>query len=57
MTVETKVVTRLAPEVYASLVQKCPAIAVTNDTSEMQAGFQLGVQYLLKLLREGFVAG
>lgn len=48
-------VTRLTPEVYADLLKKCPAIMVTAETSAMQAGFQLGVQHILKLLREGYL--
>lgn len=48
---------RLSPEAYASLVRQCPVIAVTNDTQPHQAGFQLGVQYVLQKLREGWVIG
>lgn len=48
---------RLSPEAYAQLLKQCPMIAVTNDTSAHQAGFQLGVQHVLQKLREGFVVG
>ena len=56
---QTNIVTvnRLAPEVYKDLEKKLPPIAVNNETSPMQAGFQLGVQTVLKMLREGFVTG
>jgi hypothetical protein len=48
---------RLTQEQYDALVKKLPSIAVGNDTSPMQAGFQLGVQLVLKHLREGFTLG
>lgn len=54
--VNIKTVTRLTPAVYDHIVKKLPQIAVTNDTSPMQAGLQLGIQLVLKLLREDFVA-
>lgn len=52
-----KQVQRLTPEVYADLERQLPKMAVTNDTSPMQAGYQLGVQTVLRLLREGYVTG
>jgi hypothetical protein len=51
----TKLVIRLSAEVYADIEKKVPKIAVTNDTSPMQAGYQLGVQAVLELLRKGYV--
>lgn len=54
---QVKEAIRLEADAYKSLVAKCPQIAVNNDTSPMQAGFQLGVQYVLKMLREGYVIG
>jgi hypothetical protein len=48
---------RLSAESYDKLQKVCPAIAVTNETTERQMGYQLGVQFVLKLLREGYVIG
>lgn len=47
--------TRLRPDVYDSLARRMPKPVVTEQTTELQAGFQLGVQYVLTALREGFV--
>jgi hypothetical protein len=47
-------VVRLRPDVYASLEKQLPRPVVTDNTSPLQAGYQLGVQAVLKLLREGF---
>lgn len=54
---EIKIVTRLDQDQYNALVRLLPGIAVNNETSPMQAGVQLGVQQVLKLLREGFTVG
>lgn len=54
---ETKQVQRLTADAYKQLVAQVPGIAVTNETSPMQAGYQLGVQRVLELLRKGFVIG
>ena len=46
---------RLSSDAYGQLSKQCPVIAVNNDTQQLQAGFQLGVQHVLQKLREGFV--
>ncbi len=46
---------RLTPAVYASLEKLCPPPRVTEATTDHHAGYMLGVQYVLKLLREGYV--
>ena len=48
---------RLSPESYAQLLRQVTSISVSNDTSVLQAGYQLGVQAVLQKLREGFVVG
>jgi hypothetical protein len=48
---------RLTKEVYEDLEKKLPAPSVQRDTTDLQAGFQLGIQHVLKLLREGYVVG
>lgn len=48
---------RLSTEAYEQLVKQCPGIAVTNETATLQAGYQLGIQFVLGKLREGFVVG
>lgn len=52
---EEQVVHRLSPEVYKDLEKKVGYIDVTEKTSELQAGYQLGVQKVLRMLRDGFV--
>ena len=47
-------VVRLSPAIYSSLEKQLPKPVVTDNTSALQAGYQLGVQAVLKLLREGF---
>lgn len=50
-----QVITRLEPDVYAELEAKVPPPNVTTATTELMAGYQLGVQVVLRLLREGYV--
>jgi hypothetical protein len=47
-------VIRFTPEVYRDLVAKLPRPHVDERTSDLQAGFQLGVQHVLAVLRDGF---
>lgn len=46
---------RMAPHIYNQLERKLPAPVVSQQTTDLQAGFQLGVQYVLKQLRDGYV--
>jgi len=55
MIVETYV--RLDPTQYLALERQMPPPAVTNATTELMAGYQLGVQAVLKALREGYTVG
>lgn len=55
MPTETKTVVRLTPEVYAALEAKLSKLVVTTNTTPLEAGFQLGVQAVLKELRVGYV--
>lgn len=45
----------LNKDIYKKLEDQLPAPAPTGTTTEIQAGYMLGVQYVLKKLREGFV--
>lgn len=54
---ENQITHRLSEEAYGHLTKGMPGIAVTNETTERQMGFQLGIQYVLQKLREGFVVG
>lgn len=47
---------RLSPQAYADL-EKATAFVphVAEDTTNIQAGFMLGVQHVLRTLRNGFV--
>lgn len=49
------VVLRLENDQYLELTRKFQTPFVSNDTSALQAGYQLGVQAVLKALREGYV--
>lgn len=56
----TKVVTqvhRLSKEAYDALEKLCGPIKPTSTTTAIEAGYTLGVQQVLKLIREGFVHG
>jgi hypothetical protein len=50
-------VVRLTPEMLAALEKELPPPVVTNSTSELMAGYQLGVQTVLQRLRNGYVIG
>ncbi|CDK30099.1 hypothetical protein AMP1_28 [Burkholderia phage AMP1] len=54
---QEQVVIRLDPEQYRTLERQVPPPVVTTQTTELLAGYQLGVQSVLKLLREGFTVG
>lgn len=47
--------TRLRPDVYAGLEKQVAAPYVDRQTTEIQAGFLLGIQHVLKVLRDGYV--
>lgn len=48
---------RLTQEVYMQLERECSRLAVGPATTELQAGFQLGVASVLERLRNGIVIG
>ena len=48
---------RLTREVYEDLERKVGRVLVTRETTELQAGYQLGVQAVMQMLREGYVVG
>jgi len=52
-----QLVVRLTPDQYRVLERSLPPPAVTNNTTDLMAGYQLGVQAVLKSLREGFTIG
>ena len=50
-------IVRLSPEMYKELCKGVSAIpTVTGQTTELQAGFMLGVQHVLYVLREKGIA-
>ncbi|WWY65363.1 hypothetical protein [Escherichia phage vB_EcoP_LHP] len=51
---EVQVIHRLSPEAYAQLEKLLPQ--ATAPTDGTRAAYQLGVQYVLQVLRQGFVA-
>lgn len=53
----TKVVINLHPDVYKAIEAKFRKPSVSNTTSEIEAGYLLGVQDVLRLLREGYTVG
>lgn len=40
---------------YEKLENQLPAPVPSSNTTDIQAGYQLGIQHVLKLLRQGFV--
>lgn len=54
---ESMEVVRLTQEQLAELEKKLPPPVVTNSTSDLMAGYQLGIQTVLKELRNGFTFG
>ena len=55
MTEPTKIY-QFAPSTMASLEKQCPAPGVNHNTTPQEAGFLLGIQFVLNLLRKGFYA-
>jgi hypothetical protein len=51
---QSSILVRLDETIYKELESKCPIPFVQGNTTELQAGFQLGVQHVLKMLREGY---
>ncbi|OZI20062.1 hypothetical protein CAL26_21140 [Bordetella genomosp. 9] len=55
---QVKTIHRLSPEAYRALEKLLAGSAsavVTSQTTDLQAGDMLGVQRVLKALRDGFV--
>ena len=53
---DVKEVVRLDPVQYSRLESLLPGPVVGRDTTELQVAYNLGVQAVLKLLREGYVS-
>lgn len=56
---ETQVI-RLSKDQYDKLVKDIGSVAIPfsgSATTEQQAGFMLGIQFVLLKLREGYVVG
>ena len=47
----------LNPDMYNKIEGEIAGISVTSNTTELQAGYMLGVQQVLKHLRKGYVNG
>ena len=47
-------IVRLSPDVYKQLEDGLPSPVVSQTTTEIQAGFNLGIQFVLKKLRDGY---
>lgn len=43
---------RISEELMAEIVKKLPSPVVNNQTTDLHAGFLLGVQYVLNVLKE-----
>lgn len=54
-TIKERVLNRLTPEVYRELEKKLSTPLVTVQTTELLAGYLLGIQTVLKELRNGYV--
>lgn len=55
MTTETLTLVRLTPAVYKDLESKTRKLIVNSTTTPLEAGYALGVQDVLRLIREGLV--
>lgn len=49
------IVTRLRPDLYAQLEKKFSTLRITETVTPLQAGYALGVEAVLKELRNGYV--
>lgn len=47
-------IARLTPAMMKALRKQMPGPGVSQHTTELQAGFQLGIQFVLDKLQEGF---
>jgi hypothetical protein len=54
---QTRQVHRLSQEALMELRKKLPLPDVSSTTTDLEAGYKLGIQKVLDLLREGFVIG
>lgn len=54
---QIKEVIRLDSDTYGKLASQFGTPVVTDKTTEIQAGYQLGVQAVLAAIRHGFVIG
>lgn len=48
---------RLTPAAYEQVERQCKPLDVGTQTSELQAAFALGQQYVLAILRKDIVVG
>lgn len=48
---------RLDQQAYEALEKQVLPVVVQRDTTDIQAGYMLGIQQVLGLLRKGFVIG
>lgn len=53
----TQTIVRLTPEVYKDLEKQVRRLTVNSTTTPLEAGYALGVQDVLRLLRDGYVTG
>lgn len=52
---QLEVVTRLESDVYDYLEKQVSNTSISSNTSDIEAGFKLGVQHVLAKLRAGYV--
>ena len=48
------IVVRLRPDMYNDLERKCKTLVINEATTPLQAGFALGVESVLRMLRNGY---
>lgn len=48
-------VATLMPDVYEKIESKVSNTLISSNTSEIEAGYKMGIQHVLKLLRDGYV--
>lgn len=54
---QTREVVRLTSEEYRKLEKSISKTAIDHGTTQLEAGFKLGVEHALRTIREGFTVG
>lgn len=56
-TVTQREIYRISPEVWEEFKTHLPSRVVTDQTTDLQAGFMLGINFILDKIEKGLVTG